>query len=257
VIQEEFMARPTPRPLPSRLEDALAARFETRTGLVFSTAVAAGRLPLAGYYTHLCAWAVVWGEVEVLAADEPPAVWSDDLRFGGLLRADRAYLSPLCGDPEPATMQAAETLSRQIRTAFRAERVTLLGALYALERILADAHTVDACAQRAYGLTLSGRSFWRYQVLGAGARLGELTDRLTTLDGGGRAADRIEAAARATLGSYLDIERSIQPGADLAGLAPQRKPPGALLPPRPNQGSGAGPSGWGILRGSPNGRRPR
>jgi hypothetical protein len=249
------MARPSPRPLPTRLEEALAARFETRAQLVFTTAVAAGQLPLAGYYTHLCAWATIWGEVEALAAEDPPAVWSDDLRFAGLLRADRAYLAPLCGEPEAVTLQAADALARQVRTAFRAERVTLLGTIYALERVLADAQTIDGCAHRAYGLTISGRSFWRYQVLGAGERLRELTDRLLAIDGGGRAADRIEAAARATLGSYLDVERTIQPGTDLASLAPTRTPPGALLPPRPNQGPGA--PGWGILRGSPNGRRPR
>jgi len=61
-------------------------------------------------------------------------------------------------------MRVAEALSREIRTTFRAERVTLRGALYALERVLVDAHTLDACAQRTYGLTGAGRSIWRHHA---------------------------------------------------------------------------------------------
>lgn len=250
------MNRDVCQTLPNRLEVALRDRFETRAQLTFTTSTAAQRLPLAGYYAHLCAWHAVWSEVEALAAEDPPAVWSEDLKFAGLLRSDRAYLAPLCGEPEPQVVAAATALARQIRVAFKAERVSLLGVLYALERLLADANAIDTCAHKAFGLTLSGRAFWRYQVIGAGARLAELLDRLETISATGRAADRIEAAARATLGAYLDIERGIQPGLELGPLAAQRTPPGALLPPRPNQSAGGTPP-WGILRGAPNGRRPR
>ena len=247
------MSRDTWQSLPMRLEVALQDHFEIRSRGTFAGSMAAHRLPLEGYFAHLCAWHAIWTEVETLAAEEPPAIWTDDLKFCGLLRSDRAYLAPLCGDPDSQVMNAAMALARQLRASWTAERVALLGALYALERILADASEIDECAHRLYGLTFSGRAFWRYQVLGGESRLTELNQRLGAIAGAGRAADRIEASARATLGGYLDVERAIPQSTELTPR-PHQTPPGGFVLPRPETPATA--NSWGILRGAPHGRRP-
>ena len=192
------MLRPESWPsLPIRLEGVLQDRVETRALLPFSSSMLAQRLPLEGYYAHLCAWQALWVEVEALVTEEPPAGWTEDMAFVGLLQADCSYLAPLCGEPDAFVMNAATGVSRQLRSAWQAERVALVSALYAFMRILSEAERLDACAQRAYGLTLTGRSFWRYQALGGPARLADLAERLDSVPPESRAADRIVAAARA------------------------------------------------------------
>lgn len=247
------MPRDTWQTLPTRLEVALQDHFEIGSRGSFVASMASHRLPLEGYYAHLCAWHTLWTEIESLAAEEPPAIWTDDLKFCGLLRSDRAYLAPLCGEPDVQVTDAALALTRHLRASWKAERVSLLGGLYALERVLADAAGIDECAHTLYGLTFSGRAFWRYQVLGAEGRLALLTERLAAIAGGGRAADRSEASARATLGGYLDIERALPQSTELTPL-PHQTPPGGIRLPRPETPGGA--NSWGILRGAPNGRRP-
>ncbi len=243
--------------LTSRLAFALRDRFEARQLLAFWLVSRSGTLPLASYVAHLRAWGDIWAEVEVLGRSDGAHVFTDDLIFSGLLRADCAYLTPLCPDVASECARAAEVLVRQIRTTVKAEAVAFLGVLYALERMLLEARTFDDCGRMAYGLSFSGRSFWRYQVIGAEARIAELGLRLDAIPAGGRAADRIEASARATIAAFLDIERTISSGTDLTALSAHRTPPGALVPPRPNQRTEAPSTGMGIIRGAPNGRRPR
>lgn len=248
------------RALSARLAFELDERFEARHLSPFWVAAAAGRLPLAAYQAHLTAWAALWAEMEGLGSLEGAPVFNADLSFGGLLRADVGYLAPLTPALPAEPTRAAAALTRMLRTAVRAEPVTYLGALYVGLRLLTEARIFDECAKGAFGLSVSGRSFWRFQLLGAEMRFTELCLRLDALPPEGRAADRIEAAARTMLAAYLDVERVIEPGTDLvaqAALAAQRTPSGGLAPPRPNQRARSDELGCGILRGAPHGRKPR